>query len=44
MLQWNHLLHLNGESIAPVSAIRNDEARADVRATRFRGRRRNAFF
>ena len=29
------LLPLNGETIAPVSANRTDEARADVRATGF---------
>ena len=38
------LLPLNGETITPVSAIRNDEARADVRATGFWGRRQGAFF
>ena len=38
------LLPLNGETIAPVSAIHNDEAHADVRATGFWGRRQGAFF
>ena len=38
------LLPLNGETIAPVSFIRNDEAHADVRATGFQGRHHSAFF
>ena len=37
-------LPLNGETIVPVSAIRNDEAHADVHATGFWGRRQGAFF
>ena len=38
------LLPLNGETIAPVSTIHNDEARADVCATGFWGKRQGAFF
>ena len=38
------LLPLNGETIAPVSAICNDEARANVRVTGFWGRRQGAFY
>ena len=38
------LLPLNGETIVPVSAIRNVEPRADVHATAFWGRRQGAFF
>ena len=38
------LLPLNGETIAPVSAICNDETRANVRVTGFWGRRQGAFF
>ena len=38
------MLPLNGETIAPVSAIHDDEAHADVRATGFWGRRQGAFF
>ena len=38
------LLPLNGETTALVSAIHNDEARADVHATGFWGRCQGAFF
>ena len=37
------LLLLNGETIAPVSAICNDETRADVHVTGFWGRRQGVF-
>jgi len=38
------LLSLDGEAIAPTSANRSDEARADVHATGFWGRWQGAFF
>ena len=38
------LLPLNGEAISPTSAIRSDEAHADVCMTGFWGRRQGAFF
>ena len=37
------LLSLDGETIAPASANRSDEARADVHATGFWGRLQGAF-
>jgi len=37
------LLPLNGEAIAPASAISSDEACADVRATGFWGRCQSVF-
>ena len=37
------LLPLDGKTITPASAIRSDEARADVRATGFWGRRQGTF-
>ena len=38
------MLSLDGETIAPASANRSDEARADVHATGFWGKRQGAFF
>ena len=38
------LLPVDGETITPASAIRSDEARADVRVTGFWGRCQGAFF
>ena len=35
---------LTGENIVPISANRHDDARADIRATGFRGRQQSAFF
>ena len=44
MLLLSPLQPLNGESITPNSAICGDDARADIHARGFWGRRQSAFF